>query len=113
MPEPCGSSAAPPPGRRHFPPERWSDQVAPQVIADLSAPRNRNPPRRHRSYPRVVKRARHNSYRVKKTTDTGRRHTGPPTIRLACLTPPARVTTHTGPPAKPPRTRTRNLTLTA
>lgn len=36
--------------------------------------RNLNPARRHRSYPRVVKRARHNHYRVKKPTDTGTRH---------------------------------------
>jgi hypothetical protein len=31
----------------------------------------------------VVKRARHNQYAVKKTTDTGHRHTGPPTVRMA------------------------------
>ena len=40
-------------------------------------------PRRQRSYPRVVKRARHNSCRVKKTGDTGIQHNGPPTIPLA------------------------------
>jgi len=40
-------------------------------------------PARHRSYPRVVKRARHNCYRVKKPADTGLRHGGPATIRLA------------------------------
>jgi hypothetical protein len=39
--------------------------------------------RRHRTYPRVVKRARHNSYRVKKSGDHGIRHDGPPTIQLA------------------------------
>ena len=33
--------------------------------------------------PRVVKRARRNSYRVKKPGDTGTRHNGPATIRLA------------------------------
>jgi hypothetical protein len=38
--------------------------------------------RRHRSYPRVVKRGRHNSYRVKKPGDKGTRHTAPPTIQL-------------------------------
>jgi len=38
--------------------------------------------RRHRTYPRVVKRARHNSYRVKRATDTGTTHDGPPTIHL-------------------------------
>jgi hypothetical protein len=31
----------------------------------------------------VVKRARHNHYRVKTPTDTGTRHPGPPTIELA------------------------------
>jgi hypothetical protein len=41
--------------------------------------------RRHRTYPRVVKRARHNSYRVKKSGDTGMRHDGPATIRLVNL----------------------------
>jgi hypothetical protein len=40
------------------------------------------PKRRHRTYPRVVKRARHNSYRVKRATDTGTKHDGPPTIHL-------------------------------
>ena len=39
-------------------------------------------PRRPRSYPRVIKRARHNSYRVKRAADTGTRHQRPPTIRL-------------------------------
>ena len=39
--------------------------------------------RRERSYPRVVKRARHNSYRVKKPGDHGTRHSGPATIKLA------------------------------
>jgi hypothetical protein len=34
----------------------------------------------------VVKRARHNSYRVKKKTDIGIRHERPPTIKLANLT---------------------------
>jgi hypothetical protein len=32
-----------------------------------------------------VKRARHNSYRVKKPGDTGARHDGPPTIVLVNL----------------------------
>jgi hypothetical protein len=39
--------------------------------------------RRERSYPRVVKRGRHNSYRVKKPGDHGTRHKTPPAIRLA------------------------------
>jgi len=54
-------------------------------MADITRRRNLNPRRRHRSYPRVVKRARHNSYRVKRPADTGIRHDGPATIRLANL----------------------------
>jgi len=51
-------------------------------MTDITSENNLNP-RRERSYPRVVKRARHNSYRVKKPGDTGARHNGPPTIKLA------------------------------
>ena len=54
-------------------------------MADITRPGNLNPRRRHRSYPRVVKRARHNLYRIKKPGDHGTRHPGPPTIRLANL----------------------------
>jgi hypothetical protein len=57
-------------------------------MADISSPRNLNPDRRHRSYPRVVRRARHNSYRVKRPGDTGTRYPRPPTIRLVNLRPP-------------------------
>jgi hypothetical protein len=69
-------------------------------MADITRKRNLNPARRHRSYLRVVKarpsqllpgqvvkRARHNSYRVKKKTDAGTRHDRPATIRLANLSP--------------------------
>jgi hypothetical protein len=52
-------------------------------MADITRRRNLNPRRRHRSYPRVIKRARHNSYRVKRPGDIGIRHDGPATIRLA------------------------------
>jgi hypothetical protein len=52
-------------------------------MASITRKKNLNPRRRHRTYPRVVKRARHNSYRVKKPGDTGTRHQGPATIRLA------------------------------
>jgi hypothetical protein len=38
---------------------------------------------RERSYPRVIKRGRHNAYRVKKPEDHGTRHHAPPTIKLA------------------------------
>jgi hypothetical protein len=54
-------------------------------MADITSPRNLNPARRHRSCPRVVRRARHNSYRVKRSGDTGTRHHGPPTIKLVNL----------------------------
>jgi hypothetical protein len=37
------------------------------------------------TYPRVIKRARHNSYRVKRPGDHGTRHSGPATIRLVNL----------------------------
>jgi hypothetical protein len=52
-------------------------------MADITASRNLTPRRRHRSYPRVIKRARHNHYRIKTATDTGTRHDQPPTISIA------------------------------
>jgi hypothetical protein len=54
-----------------------------QIAADITRTKNLNPRRTHRSYPRVVKRGKHNSYRIKKPTDYGTRHDGPATIRLA------------------------------
>jgi hypothetical protein len=48
-------------------------------------PAQPNPARRHRSYPRVIRRARHTSYKVKRPGDTGTRYHGPPTIRLVNL----------------------------
>jgi hypothetical protein len=55
-------------------------------MADITRPRNLNPRRRHRTYPRVVKRGRHGAYRVKTTTDLGTRHAGPPTVIIASIT---------------------------
>jgi hypothetical protein len=55
-------------------------------MADITRTRNLNPRRRHRTYPRVIKRIRHNNYRVKKPGDTGTTHNGPPTIHLVNLT---------------------------
>lgn len=52
------------------------------MAGQITARRNRNPIR-HRSYPRVVKRRSHNHFPVKRRTDTGTRHTGPPVVRLA------------------------------
>jgi len=54
-------------------------------MADIARKRNLNPERRNRTYPRVVKRARHNSYRVKRPGDHGTRHPGPATIKLVNL----------------------------
>ena len=42
-----------------------------QIIVDITRAKNLNPPRRDPTYPRVVKRARHNSYRVKKPSAVG------------------------------------------
>jgi hypothetical protein len=50
-------------------------------MADITNPKRLNK-RRERSYPRVVKRARHNSYRVKKPGQHGTRHDSPATIKL-------------------------------
>jgi hypothetical protein len=54
-------------------------------MADITSKRNLNPGRRNRTYPRVIKRGRHNAYRVKRPGDTGARHHGPPTIVLVNL----------------------------
>ena len=56
-------------------------------MAGITGSRHLNK-RRDRSYPRVVKRARHNSYRVKKPGDHGTRHHAPPTITLVNLARP-------------------------
>jgi hypothetical protein len=47
--------------------------------------RHLNPRRRHRSYPRVIRRPQHNAYRVKKPEDHGTRYRGPAAIRLIHL----------------------------
>ena len=53
----------------------------------ITSPKHLNK-RRERSYPRVVKRMRHNSYRVKKPGDRSTRHDSPPTITLVNLKKP-------------------------
>ena len=65
------------------------ERVLAAVRADITRKQNLNPERRHRTYPRVVRRARHNSYRVKRAGDHGIRHSQPPTIKLANLSPAA------------------------
>jgi hypothetical protein len=57
------------------------------VTADITASRNLSR-RRERTCPRVVKRARHNSYRVKRPGDHGTRHDSPPSITLVNLKKP-------------------------
>jgi hypothetical protein len=52
----------------------------------ITSPKHLNK-RRERSYPRVVKRARHNSYRVKKPGHHGNRRDAPPPSNSA--TPPS------------------------
>lgn len=54
-----------------------------RVRAEVTEKKHLNPPRRHRTCPRVIKRGRHNFYRVKKPGDKNVRHDGPATIRLA------------------------------
>src|SRR5262249_56901122 len=72
------SSAARSPTRRIFPPERLAKAIK-DTTAEILEKINK---RRDRTYPRVVKQARHNSYRVKRPTDTGTKHDGPPTVTL-------------------------------
>jgi hypothetical protein len=72
-------------GTAAFPPDDWIT-VLPEVLAEIA--RKPNPARRHRSCPRAVKRARHNSYRIKKPGEAASiRHAGPPTIAWYPLRP--------------------------
>jgi len=50
-------------------------------MAEITGPKHLNK-RRERTCPRVVKRARHNSYRVKKPGQRATRHDAPATIKL-------------------------------
>ena len=69
---------------RLFPPELLTTAIA-RLTAEITRRKHLHTKRRHRSYPRVVKRARHNSYTVKQAHHVGVRHTGPPTIDLVNL----------------------------
>jgi hypothetical protein len=51
-------------------------------MTQITRKRHLNPPRRHRTYPRAIKRPRHTSYRTLKPGDHGTRHDGPPATRL-------------------------------
>ena len=55
-------------------------------MAEITTKKSLNPPRRDPTS-RVVKRARHNSYRVKRPGDHGTRHDGPAAIKLVNLRP--------------------------
>jgi hypothetical protein len=66
---------------RLSPPDRAAALLS-RVSAAITAGKHLNPPRRHRTYPRVVKRSRHSLYRTKKPADHGTRHPGPPTIKI-------------------------------
>ena len=66
--------------RRPFPPDQQHSLQ--RAIADITSPQHLNT-RRERTYPRAVKRARHNSYPVKKPGQHGTRHDATATIKLA------------------------------
>jgi hypothetical protein len=71
--------------RAAFPPEPQNDLWT-RTVHQVSRPRNRNPERRHRTYPRSVKRTRRSSYRERRPSDKGIRHAGPPTVQLLSTT---------------------------
>jgi hypothetical protein len=73
-------------------------------MADITAPRNLNPRRRHRSYPRVLKRHRHSRYRLKQPTDTGTRYPAPATIKITTQSI-TKITTKITTTAQPPTQR--------
>jgi hypothetical protein len=58
-------------------PAEHSQHLLAQVKADITSSRHLNPARRHRTWPRAIKRGRHNAYRVRKPGDTNIRHDGP------------------------------------
>ncbi|MFI6888830.1 IS4 family transposase [Streptosporangium canum] len=71
--------------RAAFPPEPKNDLWT-RTVHRVGRPRNRNPERRHRTYPRSVKRTRRSSYRERRPSDKGIRHAGPPTVQLLSTT---------------------------
>lgn len=62
--------------------ERREAETGSRTVHRVGRPRNRNPERRLRTYPRSVKRPRRSSYRERRPSDKGIRHTGPPTVQL-------------------------------
>ena len=70
-------------GTADIPPEDWHDRL-PTHLAEIAT--LLIPPRRERTCPRAVKRARHNSYRVKKPGEpASARHRAPATINIRKL----------------------------
>jgi hypothetical protein len=65
--------------RRPFPPDHLPTITAAALAEMLE---RLNPHRRMRTCPRVIKRARHNSYRVKRPSDISITHPRSPTIKL-------------------------------
>ena len=64
----------------------WAE-VLPDILTAVAA--HLIPPRRERTSPRAIKRARHNSYRVKRPCEPASiRHPQTATIRLHTLKPP-------------------------
>src|SRR6478752_4572211 len=80
--EPCASSAATSPGRRVFPPDRLATNLRHALAEILARP---NPARRHRTYPRVTKRAGGSKFPRKRLDHNNIRHRAPPEIRLIHL----------------------------
>src|SRR3954447_15706360 len=84
-PTTCRSSAATArsaarfPTRRAFPPDRLADALI-ETINEIVA--QRLGPRRQRTCPRVVKRYRAHSHRIKRETDRIQLHTHPPKIHI-------------------------------
>ena len=66
--------------RRPFPPDQREHALG-DVLAEITSLRHLNT-RRERTYPRAVKRARHNHYPVRKPGQHGTRHEAPATIKL-------------------------------
>jgi hypothetical protein len=76
--------------RAAFPPAPH-DTLWTRTVHQVGRPHNRNPSRRHRSYPRAVKRTRRSSYRERRPSDKSIRHAGPPTVTLLPQQPRTRA----------------------
>ncbi len=74
------------PNQAGFPPKRLTAALKETTDEIIERP---NPPRQDRTYPRVAKRYRAHSHRIKRTTDHGQLHNGPAKIhifKVPCLT---------------------------